>query len=1006
MQLERRRVLRRAAAGGVALAALSMIPLCVMEIAYTLLVHKPIFGTYGEGLRFSLYLVLLLVCGGAVLGALEGLLTLGISTTTQLLAKKRVAEPRWMAWLYSLLALPLIAVFSAMVFGGRRAQQIPGKHYLALGLGLLALVGTYLFIRLIIGVRDRFRIRRWGPRQAALLAPAMLAMAAALYVLDQTVLVRLYAFFHVGLTLGTVGFCQLAAGVVYMAHRPRSRWMGRLAEPSVALLLFIAGVAGVTWSLNRINRWETLRSIYYQHTVVQSKLLILASKIKVVQGAEGLLLPTRPAEPLPQSPLRAGPHRSDANLVLISVDALRGDHMGIYGYNRPTTPNLDRWARNSVVFERGYCQVPHTSFSVTSLLTGTYVYSVSRANPGKRFRTVAEALRRYGYKTAGFFPPAVFYIDRNNFTAFERSLFGFEYVKYEYLAADQRVDQVLQFLKENDKSRFFIWIHLFELHEPYERHPGFDFGPRAMDRYHSELAFVDHHLGRLLAHLKQHLPNTIVALTADHGEEFGEHGGHYHGNALFDQQVRVPLIIGVPGLAPRRVDGAAQVIDLPVTLLSLADVPVSAGMRGTDLGPWLVGEDPALLPPVFSEMEQQKMVVYHGHKLLCDTARGFCELFDLVHDPMERRNLIAQKPALAADLRRRLTSWMASHSAPREDEEMSEVATLLDRGRQGDMGAVPGLVGLVHGPTETRREAIQFLTALRAPGARDALIKASGDSDPGVAIQATIGAALLGDPQSLTRLGPLLGRPDLPPSLRRDAMLALARSEDRSVTLDLGRYLDAAKGIYERIEIIEAMGQLKDPRTTGPLLRQMQTLRTKLAAIDALGLIRATTAVPTLIQILQTERFVSWRRAAARALGRIGDRRAVGALQHAVHTDLEADVVADAVEALELLKTSPAGLIPLTPRTWVCQAARCTLDLAADCSRLRGPNDLIMRFGGTKPPVTVDLLCGTQRASGFEVGERGIVVLLLPRAGDGTLQLRMNGDARPVLHQAWLRRVP
>jgi arylsulfatase A-like enzyme/HEAT repeat protein len=1000
MQLERRRVLRRAAAGGVALGAASMVPLCVMEIAYVLLVHRPIFATYGEGVRFCLYLVMLLVCGGAVLGAIEGLVSLGISTLTKAVAKRRVAEPRWMAWFYSLMALPIIAVFSALTFSGRRAQQIPGKHLIAFALGLAALVCTYGFLRLVIGARDRFRIRRWERRQAKIVALCMLLFAFVLYVTDQTVLVRLYAFFHVGLMLGTVVFCQLAAGAVYMGHRPRSRWMGRLAEPSTALILFVAGVAGVVWSLNRVGKWETLRSFYYQHTVVQGKILLLASKLGLVQGAGRALLPEPAPAPLPQAAVRPGPRRPDANIILLSVDALRADHMGTYGYKRRTTPRLDRWARKAVVFQRGYCQVPHTSFSVTSLMTGTYVYSVSRATPGKRLRTVAEVLRRYGYKTAGFFPPAVFYIDRRNFTAFERSKFGFEYVKYEYLDADRRIDQVLDFLRENDKQRFFVWAHFFEAHEPYVIHQGFDFGPRAMDRYDSEIAFVDHHVGRLLEHVRKHHPNTIIALTADHGEEFGEHGGHYHGNSLYEQQVRVPLVISAPGVKPRRVDGAAQVIDLPVTLLSLVDVPASASMRGTDLGPWMAGELPSLLPPVFTEMEQKKLVLHGDNKLMCDTARGYCELYNLRDDPGERRNLVGRRPKLAVALRRKLSGWMASHAARDEGPDESEVARLLDRGRQKDMGAVPGLLKLTRSGNglETRREAVRLLTLMRPPKARSALVRSAGDKDPGVRHQATVGAALLGHKPSLERLARLLDRPDLPPTLHRDALLALARSGDGRAAEALGSYLRTSREIYERIEIIEALGELGDPRAVPALMEQLKTLRTKAAAIEALGQVRARAAVPVLARTLRADRFVSWRRAAATALGMIGDRRAVPALSAAVREDLEAEVVADAVTSLQRLGGLPVpGIETLRPDPWTCQAGRCRLELRAACSA--DPHYLILALGGPDRP-TVSVLCGARRVGGVDSAV-GVTVV---RGGGAPLSLEAPSPA--TIRYAGLRKLP
>jgi arylsulfatase A-like enzyme/HEAT repeat protein len=1008
MQLERRRMLRRAFSGGVALGALSMIPLCVIELAYVLLVHRPLFDSYGEAIRFFLYLAVLLVCAGAVLGAVEGLVSLGVSALTKVLAKRRIKEPRWMAWLYSLLALPGIAVMSAMAFGGRRAQQIPGKHLIAFGVGLCALAATYGLLRLAIGVRDRFRIRRWGPRQAALLVPAVLLVAVGFYVADQRVLVRLYGFFHVGLAVATVAFCQLAAGAVYCAFRPTSRWMGRLAEPSMALLIFVGGIAGTVWSLYVIGRWETLRSAYYQHTVVQSKVLGLASRMRMVP-ASGLELqapaPTPPA--LPKSALRRGPRRPDANLVLISIDALRADHRGTYGYSRPTTPSLDRWAKDAVVFEWGYCQVPHTSFSVTSLMTGTYAYSASRVSRGKRHRTIAEALRRYGYKTAGFFPPSVFYIDREQFTAYERSSFGFEYVKYEYLDAAGRIDQVLDFLRQYRSERFFVWIHFFEPHEPYERHAGHDFGPRAVDRYDGEIAHVDREVGRLLDHLRKERPNTIIAVTADHGEEFGEHGGHYHGNALYDQQVHVPVIISVPGVKPRRVDGPAQIIDLPVTLLSLVDVPVAAGMRGTDLGPWLAGESPALLPPAFTEMEQQKLVLRGHHKLICDTAKGFCELYDLAQDPAERRNLIASKPSVAAELRGELSRWMASHVS-REEAAKSDVTRLLERGRQRDTGAIDGLLGLMEGPQEVRREVVRLLTLMRAPKAKAALVRAASDADPGVQIQATVGAALLGHVASLGRLQPILGRTDLPPELRRDALLALARAGNRQATRPLCSYLSASSEIYERLEIIEALGELGDAAAGPALMGQLKTLRTRLAAIDALGRVKERRAVPELVRGLREDRFVSWRRAAARALGRIGDPRGTGPLQEAVRRDLEAGVVEDALAALELLRGLPVPGIPQLPLAqWSCppDGKRCTLALGERCTD-KEPRDLLLLFSSPAPPATspVAVLCGDTRVSATASSGQPASVVNLPAGLAGPL--RLEGDRGARLRYAALRRLP
>jgi arylsulfatase A-like enzyme len=985
------------------LVALSALPLGMLELAYVFGVRHPSFGSTGEAVRFAALLLLLLVSVGAVLGAVEGLVALGVSQLTTLVAKRRVTESVWTAWFYSLLVLPGIAVIAAKAFAGRRAQLIPAHNLIAVGVGLVGLVGVYVTVRVVIAARDHFRLRRWGPRQAALIVPALVLVMVALYVADQIVLARLYGFFHVGVALLVVAVCQLAVGTIYAAYRPSVRWIGRLAEPYIALLIVCTSVAGAAFSLSAIGRSESLRFLSFEHTAVEAKVLAAASRMGLMHGGSAAPAGGAPVAEGPATTLIAGPRKPEANIILISVDALRADHMGAYGYKRRTTPQLDGWAAGSARFERAYCQVPHTSFSVTSLMTGTYIYALSTVDPGRRYVTLPEVLRRYGYKTAGFFPPAVFYIDRNNFTAFEKSKFGFEYVKYEYLDADKRIDQVLAFLREEKQRRVFVWVHFFEPHEPYDPRPGFDFGPRAVDRYDSEVAYVDHHVGRLLDFVRRELPNTFVALTADHGEEFGEHGGHYHGNALYDQQVSVPLIVGGPGVKVGRIAGAAQVIDLPVTLLSLVDVPIAAGMRGTDLGPWLGGEDPARLPPVFSEMERKKLVVHGGHKLLCDTARDFCELYDLQHDPGEKENLIGRRGELTAELRHKLQEWMASHAPRRTEEDGAEVRTLLDRGRQKDPGAIPGLIKLADGQVETRREAVRLLTLMRAAPALRSLVRATQDADPGVRLQAIIGAALLGDAPALVQTAAVLQRSDLPPVMRRDALLAQARAGQRHATLPLAAVLDESQDVYERIEIIEALGRLGDEGAAPALLRQLTTLRTRLYAIEALGQVRARAAVPELSKVLAQDRFISWRKAAARSLGQIGDPRGLRPLQLAAVHEMETDVAAEALAALVrngARELSVPGVTTLPGRAWACSRGVCALELGVDCASAE-PRELLIaaRAAAKNAPV---VLCG-EREVATVLGVEPAVVVGLPRKGGA---LRLRGKVQLELRFVGLRPTP
>ena len=203
-------MVRRAFTGGVMLTTVSMVPLALMELVHALTFRGSSLDGVGQTLSFILHVSLLLLAAGAVLGLAEGMVTLGVSLLTKTLAKRRVAEPRWMAWLYSFLALPVMAMTSARAFSGRRASQIPGKDLIALGLGLAGLLAAYGTFRLIIAAREQFRMRRWGRRHALLLAPALLLAAALVYWADHAILPGLYEWFHLGLSVLVVAFSSSA----------------------------------------------------------------------------------------------------------------------------------------------------------------------------------------------------------------------------------------------------------------------------------------------------------------------------------------------------------------------------------------------------------------------------------------------------------------------------------------------------------------------------------------------------------------------------------------------------------------------------------------------------------------------------------------------------------------------------------------------------------------------------------------------------------------------------
>ena len=144
-------------------------------------------------------------------------------------------------------------------------------------------------------------------------------------------------------------------------------------------------------------------------------------------------------------PLPDGPRRPQADVLLITVDALRADHVGAYGYTRATTPAIDALAARGVRFTRAYAQAPHTSYSVASMMTGKYFPTLARLAPGEHHDPIAAVLRTYGWRTAAFYPPAVFFIDAHEAEELRGSNFDFEYVKFEYIDAHKRVDQVLAY---------------------------------------------------------------------------------------------------------------------------------------------------------------------------------------------------------------------------------------------------------------------------------------------------------------------------------------------------------------------------------------------------------------------------------------------------------------------------------------------------------------------------------------------------------------------------------
>lgn len=287
------------------------------------------------------------------------------------------------------------------------------------------------------------------------------------------------------------------------------------------------------------------------------------------------------------------------NIVLITLDTTRADRMGFLGSERGLTPNLDRLARQSVVFSRAYAQVPLTTPSHAAILTGTYPrfnHVNYMGDPlGKTLPFLPEILRGSGYRTAAFVGALV--LDpRKLAPGFER---GFDFYdagfhrrgpkEDRYRSLERRggevVNRALVWLSKQPAGPFFLWVHLYDPHDPYS--PPEPYKKRYQSEpYDGEIAYTDSVVERLITGLRTRglFDSTLLAVMADHGEAFGEHGENHHGIFLYDETVQVPLLFRLPGQhAAKRVAARVGLVDVAPTILQAVHLPIPAAMQGQSL---------------------------------------------------------------------------------------------------------------------------------------------------------------------------------------------------------------------------------------------------------------------------------------------------------------------------------------------------------------------------------------------------------------------------------------
>ena len=416
-------------------------------------------------------------------------------------------------------------------------------------------------------------------------------------------------------------------------------------------------------------------------------------------------------------------------VLLIIVDTLRADHLGCYGYQGADTKNIDNFAKSGASFSQAISPIPETGPAVSSILTSLYPYNHGvRENTTplpRKNRTLAEILKKKGFQTAAFTDTFPFRILRilQGFDSFHKRV---PVRSSEKEAVKAAIGEPLSWLKKKKNKKTFALIHFYDPHMPYtpitlsQRTQSINyqgpytgkFGPLLLlwggkstinkkdiaymtSLYDDEVKFVDRCVGIILDELKKlgYYNRTLVIITADHGESLGEHDYYFdHGDFLYEDQIRVPLIMRFPNMPEKGkiINAQVRTIDIMPTILHILDIDYKGPQDGVSLLPLIWGKKRLLATRhAFSESDsihfrnlnnrgfiegnkgKHVSLRKDGMKLIYVPQRpeGEFELYDLAKDPLELSNLIEEKPEIAKEMKKALFEWMVKQMKSKSKKE-------------------------------------------------------------------------------------------------------------------------------------------------------------------------------------------------------------------------------------------------------------------------------------------------------------------------------------------------
>ncbi len=371
------------------------------------------------------------------------------------------------------------------------------------------------------------------------------------------------------------------------------------------------------------------------------------------------------------------------NIVFLMIDTLRADHLHFSGYERKTSPNIDKLAAESTRFMNAYSTSPHTPRSIPAMFLSRYAshtvwkggqYNYPKILPENL--SVFSLLEKNGYETIGI--SSHFYFQKKQgitrgFTRWDNAGFKSIADSNNDIASPRTYKKLEPVLEElsNSSKPYALFVHLFEPHAKWIGHDEYDFGEgkttaeKHMNNYDSEIAYVDNYVGKILDKIEKlgMDKDTIVLLTSDHGEGFKEHGFFYHGQTLYNEVIHIPMIWRVPGWPKHAVSSNVSLVDIAPTILDLVGLKTPETFQGRSLVPAMI-DGQIENKPVFAELlpytswkEHHKTVVDENWKLIHRISSGQFELYNLESDPGETQNLYKDEKEKAKKLKAMLEDF-------------------------------------------------------------------------------------------------------------------------------------------------------------------------------------------------------------------------------------------------------------------------------------------------------------------------------------------------------------